>query len=327
MQRYEYKYCLLTSGNSEIIVVIFYLNKMVKPELIVMKSQFIKMTLLALLGFSCSTQNDSSEDVATGPLSLEGSWEITEKIDHDGGKTEWEPFGTGLIYQKHVTPTHFTWVGYDPANDVVVGAGGGSYTLEGNKYVENIEFFIPVEDGYVGQTITFEAALEGDTWIHKGSTPLVEFDPEVGEVVVFDTTYIEEKWVKIKGSTENENFVKTWHLENYKPDPEATYDSHPDFVGYMKLITPTHFVWIQYNNSDNGGEVIRLGSGTWSFDGTNYIENIDLWHPQGSNQIGTSVTFDYRIEDGKWYHFGYVKQVENGVAVDSSFVDEIWASE
>jgi len=292
-----------------------------------MKIQFLFAGMILLIFSACSTNNDSESAGQTEAINLEGSWEITEKIDHDGGKTEWEPFGAGLIYQKHLTQTHFTWVGYDPEIDEIVGAGGGSYSLDGNVYIEHIEFFHPVSEGYLGQSIVFEAELKGDTWYHKGSTPLVEFDPEVGEVVVFDTTNIEEKWVKLGGSAENKNFIRTWNLISYKEDPEGTYDSHPDFVGYMKLITPSHFVWIQYNSGDNGGEIIRLGSGTWSFDGTNYVENINLWHPKGSNQIGTSVTFDYRFEEGKWFHFGYVKQVENGVAIDSSFVDEIWVSE
>jgi len=291
-----------------------------------MKICYILTGVILLAGTACSTKN-SSEGKLNEDISLEGSWEIKEIIDHDGGKTEWEEFATDLIYQKHITPTHFTWFGYDAENDILVGAGGGTYTLEGNVYVENIEFFHPVEDGYVGQSITFNAVLEGDAWYHKGSSPLVEFDPEIGEVVVFDTTYIEEKWVRIPGNTEYKNMLKTWNLISFRSDPEGTYDSYPDFVGYLKLLTSTHFVWIRYHNEQNGGEIIGLGSGTWSFDGETYVENIKLQHPPGSRQVGTTISFDHDYKDGKWHHFGYVRQLEEGIVSDSSLVDEIWISE
>lgn len=272
------------------------------------------------------TQSSNEVSDSPEPVSLEGSWKIVAQIDHDSGQTDWEDFGSGLIYQKHLTPTHFTWFSYNPEDDVLEGAGGGSYTLEGNTYTEHIEFFHPADAGYVGQSIVFTAEVDGDTWIHRGMGELVEFDPETATMIVFDTTHIEEKWVKLDGrdNSEHREMLKTWNLVNYKTDPDGTYDSYPEFVGYQKLLTPTHFVWIRYNNADNGGEVTGLGSGSWSFDGSKYIEYISIQHPPASGIAGTTATFEYRTdEEGKWYHYGFVNQED----ADSLMIDEIWISE
>lgn len=175
--------------------------------------------------------------------------------------------------------------------------------------------------------------MKDGTWYHTGYAKVMEFDPETGELVVTDTSKIEEKWVQIEGETDHPEMIKTWNLIGYKStESSATYDVYPDFVGYIKLITPTNFVWVRYNSESQGGEVIGLGSGIWEFDGSIYTEYIKLQHPQGSRQVGTTVPFTYTMEDGKWYHYGYVKQVDfddsgEMTVLDSRLVDEIWIGE
>lgn len=50
--------------------------------------------------------------------------------------------------------------------DGAIYAGGGTYTYDGDTYTEHIRYHS--EPGLPGQSITFEARLEGDTWHHKG---------------------------------------------------------------------------------------------------------------------------------------------------------------
>ena len=158
----------------------------------------------------------------------------------------------------------------------------------------------------------------------------LEFDPESGELLIVDTTKIEEQWTKIDSNPQTGNIVNTWNLVGYKTNStDSTFNEYPDFVGYLKLITPSHFTWIKYYTGSGGGEVIGLGSGTWKIMNGNYIEKINVMYPSGSNQVNTEITFDMDMEDPYWYHSGYIKRVKfdksgGATLLDSSLVDEVW---
>jgi hypothetical protein len=50
------------------------------------------------------------------------------------------------------------------------GAGGGTYTLDGDTYTEHVEFF--AAPNFVGTSIKFKIKWEGDEWIQTGSLPI-----------------------------------------------------------------------------------------------------------------------------------------------------------
>jgi len=295
------------------------------------KSIFIFILAIALIFFGCS--GESGEESSEGEIDLIGTWELLERINHAEGGTEWEANGPEWVNQKHITSTHFTWVAYNKDEDNLDGSGGGTYTLEGNIYTEDIQFVYPVGSNYLGQVIPFEVRMVDGIWYHTGYDKVTKFDPEAGELVIVDSIKIEEKWVLVDGGTEFEEMVKTWDQISYKSsESEETYNSRPEFIGYLKLLTPTHYTWIWYDNTGGSGQVNRLGSGTWEFDGNEkYIEHIKLEYPSGSHRLGTTVEFKYSMEEGQWHHYGYVKEIEFNddgamTVLDSGLVDEIWVA-
>jgi hypothetical protein len=292
---------------------------------------FILWVLVIWLVGACSTgDTEQSSNLSDQITSLEGSWELSEYINHPAGGTEWEDYGAEIIYQKHITPTHFTWFKYNTETDNLEGAGGGTYKFDGSVYTENIHFYHPPGSSLLGQAIPFDVKFEKDIWFHTGYSKELEFDPESSELVIVDTTKIEEQWLKLSGVTDGNNMVKTWKLTGYKSNPsDSTYAEYTDFVGYIKLLTSTHFTWIRYNGEGKEGEVIGLGSGRYESSTDSYKEFIEIMHPPGSNQVNTDITFEKSIIGNKWFHQGYVLRVEygdNGVmhVLDSSLVDEVW---
>jgi hypothetical protein len=260
---------------------------------------------------------------------LEGSWELTNYINHPEGGTEWENYGPEILYQKHITPTHFTWFKYNKETDILEGAGGGTYKFDGLVYTENIHFYHPPGTSLLGQAIPFDVNFENGKWYHTGYTKELEFDPEIGELVIVDTTKIEEQWLKIEDESSNIEMGKTWNLKGYKLSPfDSAYAVYPDSVRYIKHLTSTHFTWIKYHNESEEGEVIELGSGRYQSTDTYHKEFIDVLHPSGSNQINTEITFDKTMSNNQWFHLGYVLRVQylDGVmhVLDSGLVDEIW---
>jgi uncharacterized protein (TIGR03067 family) len=63
---------------------------------------------------------------------------------------------------KTLTDTHWSITQTDPKNGVVVFHHGGTYTLEGNQYVENIEFANANTKDLIGTSSRFTIKLEDD---------------------------------------------------------------------------------------------------------------------------------------------------------------------
>ncbi len=287
----------------------------------------IPFILVCLLVTGCTTNDEKSEE-KQDELSLEGTWELLMYIDHQGGGTEWVEYDENIIYLKHITATHFTWASYDKSTQTLNGTGGGTYTFDGKEYIEDIEFFYPAGSSELGQAIPFTVGMEDGQWFHTGYVKVMEFDAEKGENIVSDSSKIEEIWGRVEDLGNELELVGTWELVSVKNPGDSIWTEYPDFVGYLKHITPTHFNWIYFNTE--GDEVSGEGGGIYKLKGNDYIEYIQYSYNTIHNIVNTEARFSYRIEGDKWYHNGYVKDLkldpESGeyIVADSSKIEEIW---
>ena len=276
----------------------------------------------ALLFTGCGPSKSTEESVTEAPENLIGTWRLSQRIDHIANKTEWEDVTDSIVYDKYLTDTHFTWINYDKNNDVLTGMGGGTYTFDGENYVEKIEFFLPPTSSILGQEIYFTATFKDGNWYHNGYIMEMEFDPESAETVVVDSSRIEEIWEKVQGTSEGAATVQgTWSLQSYKDGDGGIDLTYPDFVNYIKLITPTHFIWIQYN--DEGDVVSGAGSGSYKYIDGQYTETIQMMYPSGNLLTGGAVTFSCEISDNKWEHAAQSFQ-QSGQETDTIFISEKW---
>ena len=94
---------------------------------------------------------------------LEGSWEmVSQRViypDSVVDRTDQIPYTIKML-----NSTHFAFG--RQIMDEEVFAGGGRYTLDGERYIEHIDWHSA--GGLVGLSIEFEARIEGDTWYHVG---------------------------------------------------------------------------------------------------------------------------------------------------------------
>ncbi len=101
-------------------------------------------------------------DDATSGLS--GVWRITgRKAD---GDVRSMPLRARRTY-KVMTGTRFQWVAINIETGEFSGTGGGTYTYQDGKYVENIEFFSR-DNSRVGAKLQFEAEVKDGQWHHQG---------------------------------------------------------------------------------------------------------------------------------------------------------------
>ncbi|MEL6925498.1 MAG: membrane or secreted protein, partial [Bacteroidota bacterium] len=70
---------------------------------------------------------------------------------------------------KILTGSHFQWIAYNTETKEFFGTGGGSYTAEEGKYVENIEFFSR-DNSRVGASLNFQFKVVDGDWHHSGKS-------------------------------------------------------------------------------------------------------------------------------------------------------------
>lgn len=126
-------------------------------------TRWIRGTLIAIamLGLGASgavAQLPSNE--------LEGTWKMVrqELVYPDSVVDQSDQWGPGY---KILNSTHFAW-GRETQDGEDVLAGGGRYEYHPEKdiYVEHVEYHS--DPAFAGQTLQFEARVEGDTWYHVG---------------------------------------------------------------------------------------------------------------------------------------------------------------
>lgn len=120
----------------------------------------------------------------------------------------------------------------------------------------------------------------------------------------------------------------SWRLVQYKYGQDAEYNNVPEFIKYVKNVTPSHFSWCSFNPED--GKVIGAGGGTYTVNNKNYIESTDFWYPSGTTIPGTKTIFKYKVKGNMWTISGFIKEVELNPSsgemapIDSIYISEVW---
>jgi len=117
-----------------------------------------------------------------GAKNLAGCWRINGRWD---GK-EMHPIKEAPRKTlKLLSATRFQWFAINTETKEFFGTGGGTYTLNDGKYVENIDFFSR-DNSRVGAKLSFDAEVYGDIWHHSGLSS--KNDP------------IKETWIRYKAN-------------------------------------------------------------------------------------------------------------------------------
>ena len=84
----------------------------------------------------------------------------------------------------------------------------------------------------------------------------------------------------------------------------------------LKILTGSRFQWFAINPETK--QFSGTGGGTYSFINGKYTENI-LFFSRDNNRVGAQLTFDGKIEDGKWHH--------SGLSSKGDKIYEVWGRE
>ncbi len=118
-------------------------------------------------------KNDSGKMKINGPKftknpnedQLSGSW-LMSGIERRG-EMRMRDVNRPRKTMKILAGNRFQWIAYDISKKGFYGTGGGTYTAEDGKYIENIEFFSR-DSNTVGKSLEFNFELKDGDWHHKG---------------------------------------------------------------------------------------------------------------------------------------------------------------
>ena len=95
---------------------------------------------------------------------------MSDKLDGTWVLLSGQPLPEGVRDKKMLSGGHFMFAAYDTKTGNPLYAAGGTYTLDGNSYVEHVDFAsdkLPAE--LIGKSQSFTIELDGDTFTQAGT--------------------------------------------------------------------------------------------------------------------------------------------------------------
>jgi hypothetical protein len=128
---------------------------------------------------------------ATDTIPLNGTWRLLSGTTITRGDSTVTDYTKGQNMIKIINGTHFAFlshaVGEPKDSSNKFDAGGGTYTLTGNQYTENLDFYS--DKNWEGKPFTFTVSIANDTLVQRGQ--------EKNEKEGIDRLII-EKYVRVK---------------------------------------------------------------------------------------------------------------------------------
>ena len=123
--------------------------------------------LIFLMIIAACTESQKRDPQIADEVSLKGTWKLLTGILIEKGDTVVTDYTTDKSFIKIINDSHFAFLSHTLRKDTTdFSAGGGSYTLTGNNYTENLEYCNAKE--WEGHDFSFTVTITGDTLVQTG---------------------------------------------------------------------------------------------------------------------------------------------------------------
>ncbi|HEY2583598.1 MAG TPA: hypothetical protein VGI43_17430 [Mucilaginibacter sp.] len=103
-------------------------------------------------------------------IRLDGTWQLVSATNITKGVSSVTDYSKNQRMIKIINGTHFAFLRHDlntkKDSSNHFDAGGGSYTLNGNKYTEHLDYY--VDKNWEGKTFDFTVTMKNDTLFQQG---------------------------------------------------------------------------------------------------------------------------------------------------------------
>ena len=131
----------------------------------------------------------------------------------------------------------------------------------------------------------------------------------VAAVVLTATLVAQQQIAKGSGT-----HLGTWQLISTKYGDAKDFTDFPKEQRRIKLITATHFTWVQYNADTRNVE--STAGGPYTLDGGSYTETIEFVGTGMETYLGKKQSFTIKVDGDKLYQSG---QLSDGLKIE-----EVW---
>lgn len=128
-----------------------------------MKTFALPFLAIAAMLAACNTNKQPENK-------LIGTWQLLTHTEITNGKSTIDDYTKGRKFIKIINATNFAFLTHalntakDSSNNF--DAGGGAYTLAGDKYTEHLDYY--KDKNWEGKAFDFTVSFSGDTLIQKG---------------------------------------------------------------------------------------------------------------------------------------------------------------
>lgn len=105
----------------------------------------------------------------------------------------------------------------------------------------------------------------------------------------------------------------TWHITGRVQDGAMHQIHQTGTRKTLKMLTGTRFQWFAID--PDGNKFLGSGGGNYTFTNGTYTENIEFFS-RDSTRVGAALSFDGKVEDGKWHH--------SGLSSKGQPINEVW---
>lgn len=167
----------------------------------ILRCCLIAMLFIFLVALSCTPSQERETDAENQQTvekkdPLEGKWRLVAVKQGEDADFVYTP--DSINYFKLLVDDSFMWVRYVKGDSGIIGTAGGTYTVEGGKYTEDIHYFYPPGSSLLGASVPFKWEIKDGTWYHSGYINQREYDEEIGDYVVTGRYKLEEIWERVE---------------------------------------------------------------------------------------------------------------------------------
>ncbi|HEX3164729.1 MAG TPA: lipocalin family protein [Chitinophagaceae bacterium] len=130
-----------------------------------MKKVFLILILPVVI--TACTESPRNDVQSANEVSLKGTWKLLSGTLIEKGDTIVTDYTKDRSFIKIINDSHFAFLNHTLRKDTTdFSAGGGTYSLSGNTYTEQLEYCSAKE--WEGHDFSFTVTITGDTLIQSG---------------------------------------------------------------------------------------------------------------------------------------------------------------
>jgi hypothetical protein len=207
------------------------------------------------------------------------AFRLPADVDAEAVKGAWELTGSNEQQVLLFADGYFTHTSYNKNDRRFVQTRGGTYTVEGDKLKVTYEFDTKEKDG-IGQTKTYTMSLQSNR-------------------MTADLTGRQEAWTRLDDGTAG--LAGSWRITGRQQDGKLVQIHQTGTRKTVKILSGTRFQWAAIDPGTK--QFMGTGGGTYTFENGKYTEHIEFFS-RDSSRVGSSLSFDGRLENGDWHHSG-----------------------